>query len=178
MKLSNGCVSWVLGHVIVLTFVSSSLGWLLIGGLRGRMNLSAHPPAGGMRAEVSREVNLGPVRDTHVYAVTVSAKDPLQFQGQQAVRVRIADAEGVLAEKWLHTADLDFYVTIRPRSSGQVTFTLASPTGFLPEVVTSLRRIGGTSSSARRDHGVIAAQPNGTWRTAQPLEFGHSASGS
>ena len=38
----------------------------------------------------------------------------------------VKDAQGVIDSKWLHTADLDFYLTLRPRAEGPVTVTLSS----------------------------------------------------
>ena len=54
-------------------------------------------------------------RPDSLYAVTEWVKDPPQCQGNDAVRVAVADVSGTVAEKWLHSADLDFYLTSAAR---------------------------------------------------------------
>ena len=91
----------------------------------------------------------------------------------------VKDAQGVIDSKWLHTADLDLYLTLRPRAAGPVTVSLSStghgsgdhalaaqdPRSSVPKLPTAYP-------------GVIAAAPNGTWQTAQPFEFGQTIYGS
>jgi len=120
--------------------------------------------AGG--EEPQRRIALGAAEPGSLYAVTVAMKNPGQLQGNHRVRVAIADARGKVAEKWLHAADLDFYLTLRPRVSGQITVALSAPgTDPIPELETAMHRIpigrGGPSA--------IAAAPNDTWQTAQPF---------
>ena len=153
--------------------------------------------AGGPR---SQKIKLGEARPGSLYAVTIWVKDPIQVQSKDAVRVTVADASGAVAEKWLHSADLDLYLTLRPRARGPVTATLSAPEGIkLPEIGVAFRPIpqgdarpvdsdqeGGRDARApRADPGrderapaVIAAQPNSTWETAQPFEFGQTIYGS
>ncbi len=101
------------------------------------------------------------------------------MQGSDSVLATVKDAQGVVESKWLHTADLDFYLTLRPRAAGPVTVSLAS-TGTAPEVSTSLRKILAQPILVTDGvpAGVIAAAPNGTWQTAQPFEFGQTIYGS
>ena len=109
-----------------------------------------------------------------LYAVTLTVKDPAQLKAQTTFQVSIADSQGVVAEKWLHTEDLDFYLTLHPRSQGNVTATLHPATGeMLPEVTAAFHRVSETHSGP----GVIAALPAGTWQTAQPIEFGQTVFG-
>jgi HEAT repeat protein len=127
-----------------------------------------------------KEIKLGTARPGILYAFTLAVKDPAQVQGSDAVLATLKDAQGVIDSKWLHTADLDFYLTVRPRAAGPVTVSLSS-TSPAPEVSASLRKIlqapvlpieGGITP------GVIAAAPNSTWQNAQPFEFGQTIYGS
>jgi HEAT repeat protein len=131
-------------------------------------------PSGPQHGVTQHGVRLGPAEPGSLYAVTIALKNPEQLQGTQRVRVAIADARGTVAEKWLHTADLDFYLTLRPRVPGQVTVTVTTPGAEpIPELETVMRRIpNGTG-----DASVIAAAPNGTWQAAQPFEFGQAIFG-
>ena len=95
--------------------------------------------AGGPR---SQKIKLGEARPGSLYAVTIWVKDPIQVQSKDAVRVTVADASGAVAEKWLHSADLDLYLTLRPRARGPVTATLSAPEGIkLPEIGVAFRPI-------------------------------------
>src|SRR5207245_7970639 len=78
----------------------------------------------------SQKIKLGEAGPDSLYAVTVWVKDPAQAQSKDAVRVTVADASGAVAEKWLHSADLDLYLTLRPRARGPVTATLSAPEGI------------------------------------------------
>ena len=94
------------------------------------------------------------------------------------------DAQGEVESKWLHAADLDFYLTLRPRSAGPVSVKLSSaPSVHVPEISASLSRILQSSATLpgkipHLDRGVIAAAPNGTWQVAQPFELGQTIFGS
>ena len=123
-----------------------------------------------------REIKLGMARPGTLYAFTLAVKNPAQMQGSDAVLATVKDAQGVIDSKWLHTADLDFYLTLRPRAAGPVTVSLASSaaTAQIPQISTSLRKILQAAASP----GVIAAAPNGTWQTAQAFEFGQTIYGS
>src|SRR5487761_946891 len=63
-------------------------------------------------AAVTRRLVLGKAQAGSLYAVTISVKDPAQIQGKQALHIIVADHQGEVAEKWLHSADLDFYLTL------------------------------------------------------------------
>ena len=135
--------------------------------------------AGQTPPPVVKEIKLGSARPGTMYALTVAVKDPARMQGSDSVLATVKDAQGVVESKWLHTADLDFYLTLRPRAAGPVTVSLAS-TGPAPEISTSLRKIlaAPTLVTDGVPAGVIAAAPNGTWQTAQPFEFGQTIYGS
>ncbi len=122
----------------------------------------------------SREIKLGNARPGTLYALTVAVKDPAKVQGADAVLATIKDAQGEVESKWLHAADLDFYLTLSPRAAGPVTVTLSAKTS-LPEVTASLRKILAVPALSPA---VIAAAPNSTWQTAQTFTFGQTIYGS
>jgi hypothetical protein len=139
--------------------------------------------AGQAAPNPSRTVQLGEGRPGNLYAITVAVKDPAQLQGADAVRVTINDAQGEVQSKWIHAADLDFYMTIRPRSTGRVSVNLSAAAEVrIPEIAATLNKIPEPSpaslTTGKLDRGVIAAGPNGTWEAAQPFELGQTVFGS
>jgi hypothetical protein len=132
----------------------------------------------------TRSIKLGTARAGSLYAVTIGVKDPAQLQESDSVHVTVNDAKGEIESKWLHSADLDFYLTLRPRAAGPVTVNLSSPSeAQVPEISATLKKIlqpaaGFVSESADLERGVIAAAPNGTWQDAQPFELGQTIFGS
>ncbi|MGC2403779.1 MAG: hypothetical protein WA510_28560 [Acidobacteriaceae bacterium] len=128
-----------------------------------------------------KNIKLGDARPGTTYALTVAVKDPAQVQGTDAVLATVKDSQGVIDSKWLHTADLDLYLTVRPRAAGPVTVSLSSPTPTIPDISSSLKKILSTPDLKPVDGitpGVIAAAPNNTWQLAQPFEFGQTIYGS
>jgi len=111
-------------------------------------------------------------------------KDPAQFLANDSVFVTLSDARGVVGSKWLHAADLDFYMTLRPRVAGPITASLSSASGAHdPEISAALSKILQVSTdepdkSTVAKRGVIAAAPNDTWEAAQPFELGQTIFGS
>src|SRR5580698_2884060 len=90
----------------------------------------------------TRSIKLGAARAGSLYSVTIGVKDPAQLQGNDSVHVTVNDAKGEIESKWLHPADLDFYLTVRPRTAGPVTVNLSSPTQTeVPEISATLRNI-------------------------------------
>jgi hypothetical protein len=132
----------------------------------------------------ARSINLGVARPGSLYAITLVVKDPVQLQGNDAVRVTVSDAQGEVGSKWLHAADLDFYLTLRPRAAGPVTVSLSpSSAGHEPEIGATLRKILQPSAAlpgkpGATKRGVIAAAPNDTWQDAQQFELGQTIFGS
>jgi hypothetical protein len=139
--------------------------------------------AGEAAAPLTHIINMGTARPGFLYAMTLGVKDPAQLQGNDSVRVTVSDAQGEVASKWLHAADLDFYLTLRPRAAGPVTASLSSSSAHYPEIGASLVKILQVSGalegkSAELKRGVIGATPNGTWQDAQPFELGQTIFGS
>jgi hypothetical protein len=132
----------------------------------------------------TRTIKLGAARPGSLYAITLGVNDPAQLQGNDSVRVTVSDAKGVVGSKWLHAADLDFYLTLRPRVAGPVTVSLSSgASGHDPEIGATLSKIlqptaglPGKSDAIKR--GVIGAAPNDTWQDAQQFELGQTIFGS
>src|SRR6201999_1227527 len=118
--------------LVALSACAVIIGFLLHGARSVHAN-QAPPPT-------VKEIKLGTARPGTLYAFTLAVKDPAQVQGSDAVLATVKDAQGVIDSKWLHTADLDLYLTLRPRTAGPVTVSLSS-TKAAPEMNTSLRKI-------------------------------------
>ena len=149
--------------------------WIAGGTLRMGRTVHADPSA----AAAKRTIALGTARAGALYAVTVSVKDPAQLEGSDAVRVVVTDAQGEVESKWLHAADLDFYLTLRPRAAGPVKVNVSADAGVrIPELTAAMAKMPWGSGTAKAHRGVIAAAPNNTWDTAQPFELGQTIFGS
>ena len=122
----------------------------------------------------TRDIKLATAQLSSLYALTVSIKDPAKLQGNDAVLATVKDAQGVIESKYLHTVDLDFYLTIRPRAPGPIMVSLSSAAP-LPDVTTQLKKIPQSDGSLS---GLVAAAPNGTWQSAQLFTFGQTIYGS
>ncbi len=135
--------------------------------------------AGQTSPQPEKSIALGAARPDALYAVTVTVKDPAQLQGNDAVQVTIRDAQGAVESKWLHAADLDFYLTLRPRSAGPVAVDLSAAAGVrAPDIAATMSQISESAEAMKAGRGVIAAAPNDSWQTAQPFEFGQTIFGS
>jgi hypothetical protein len=117
-----------------------------------------------------------------MYAVTISARGPASLSAGNAVNAAIVDPRGAVAQKWLHAGDLDLYLTFRPRASGPVWVELRGeiPSGngqvAVNTIQVSRKRVAIPPSTT--EPAIIAIQPNSTWQTAQPFEFGQTIFGS
>src|ERR1017187_6703927 len=111
-----------------------------------------------------RTIQLGAARPGALYALSLGVKDPAQLQGNDAVHVTVKDAQGEDESKWLHAGDLDFYLTLSPRSAGPVSVNLSSaPSVHVPEISASLNRILQSSATPsgkiqHLDRGVIRSE--------------------
>src|SRR5262245_12114524 len=89
-----------------------------------------------------RSIKIGEARPGTLYAFTAGLKDSGELQGNDAVHVTVNDAKGEVESKWLHAADLDFYLTLSPRAAGPVTVSLSSASEEkVPEVSATLSKI-------------------------------------
>jgi len=128
----------------------------------------------------TRNIEFAKARPGSSYALTVAVKDPAELQAKDAVRVTVKDAAGEIDSKWLHPADLDFYLTLTPRAAGPVSVGLSSASGSnLPQIATALTRIpeGISGAASRVKRGVVASAPNGDWQQAQSFELGQTIFG-
>lgn len=150
--------------LLSLVITGMTIGSLLHGSRSVHAD-QAPPPA-------QKDIKLGNAKPGTLYAMTLAVKDPARLQGNDAVLATVKDAQGVIDSKWLHTADLDFYLTVRPRAAGPVTVSLSS-SSQVPEVSSSLRKILEQASAPA----IIAAAPNNTWQAAEPFEFGQTIYG-
>src|ERR1700677_4118441 len=168
--ISRNWAKWGWG-LIPLSVFALIIGSLLHGGRFVHADQTPPPTV--------KEIKVGTARPGTLYAFTLAVKDPAQVQGSDAVLATVKDAQGVIDSKWLHTADLDFYLTLRPRAAGPVTVSLSSTTPA-PEISASLHKILEAPVLKTEDGltpGVIAAAPNSTWQNAQPFEFGQTIYG-
>ena len=129
-----------------------------------------------------RQLDLGELSANRLYALTISVKDPSQIQESDSIHIAVADAQGTVIEKSLHVADLDFYLTLHPRANGKASVLITSA-GPIPDLTTTLRPVpvnpvSAHAGSEKLEPAMIAAQPNSTWQTAQPFEFGQTIYGS
>jgi len=131
-----------------------------------------------------RDIHLGRAHPDTLYALTVWVKNPAQIQGNDSILATVKDGRGEVESKWLHSADLDFYLTLRPRGPGPISVSLSAPPAIhIPEIGATLSRIPMASAHpvglpGDIRPGFIAALPNGTWQTAQRFEFGQTIYGS
>ena len=168
--------SWI---IVPMSF----LAWILYATLSH--GNSVHANSNSKPAQV---VTLGTARADTLYGLTLAVKNPDQLKGIDAVRVTVNDAQGEVESKWLHSADLDLYLTIRPRKAGPVTVTYSSThASSVPEISSSLSKIlqssaklapGASGSVINLQRGVIAASPNSSWQQAQSFELGQTIFGS
>ena len=117
----------------------------------------------------ARTIKLGSARAGSLYAITLGVRDPAQVLQNESILVTLSDAKGVVGSKWLHSADLDFYLTLRPRVAGPI--TVKSFIRVRGARSGDQRNLEQDSPGLRRDEratvckrGVIAAAPNDTWQ--------------
>ncbi len=150
-------------RIIRWTIIPLSIMACVIGAV---VHVNRSVRAGQAAPASARNITLGVGRPGSLYAVTLWVKNPAQMQGNDAVHVTVNDVKGEVESKWLHAADLDLYLTLRPRAEGPVTVSLSSPSAErTPEISSALSKIlqaAATSPGSNPDltRGVIAAAPN------------------
>lgn len=120
---------------------------LIISGLAAWVNL-----ASGKSSEHPRDQ----LRAGLLYGVTVSARDLASIRGP--VRVAVGDAQGILAEKDLHSYDPDVTFTVRARVDGTVRIEIA---GRASDFETSVRQIAEAQVSETKSR----------WQDAQEIRL-------
>ena len=138
---------------VLLTVIACILG--------AALHVSRTVHADLSKSQSGKTIQLGVARRGCLYSVTVAVKNPGQIQGSASVQATVNDAQGVVESKWLHAADLDFYLTLRPRSDGPVSVSFSpDASANLPEIAASMSRIPESTGAAHHiDRGVIAAAP-------------------
>ena len=149
------------------------LGLALFAGLIGVLALMLNARSRANENPPNRSIVLGEGAAGSLYAVSITVTDPAQLRDDGAVQISIGDGSGPVATKWIHAQDLDFYLTLRPRSTGPVTAILHGVVKDTPPITTAFQRIPETHSDAA----VIATMPNDTWQTAQAIKFGQTVYG-
>src|SRR3954469_15833721 len=102
-------------RVVRWTIIPLSIVACIVGAV---VHVNRSVRAGQTAPASTRNITLGPGRPGSLYAVTLWVKNPAQMQGNDSVHVTVNDAKGEVESKWLHAADLDLYLTLRPRAEG------------------------------------------------------------
>ena len=110
---SQRIASWA---VVPLAILACTIGAIV------HVGRSVH--AGQTAPASARTIKLPNAHPGSLYALSLGVKDLTQLQGTDSVKVTVNDAQGEVASKWLHAADLDFYLTLQPRAAGPVTVNL------------------------------------------------------
>src|SRR5687767_15047129 len=118
------------------------------------------------------EVDLHDLSTDEYYGVLVSLPTLAELGEPDRIDLILHDAAGEVIRKRLHGGDADFYFTLRPRKSGtaKIVATASGTPGKSYTLTTAIEPIvfGGKSKVT------IAAGPNNTWQTAQPMELGRT----
>ena len=126
-------------RVVRWTIVPLSIMACVIGAV---VHVNRSVRAGQTAPASTRSITLGQGRPGSLYAVTLWVKNPAQVQGNDSVHVTVNDAKGEVESKWLHAADLDLYLTLRPREEGPVTVNVSSSSAdHSPEISSALSKI-------------------------------------
>src|SRR5437867_12599739 len=117
------------------------------------------------------EQNEFPLKDLEagkLYGITVSIDSPYRLGGSGEIEASVSDPGGVVAGKILHAGDLDCYVTLRARASGNGHVKLNRRSGAKAVGVSVACR---PLKLAGNSNAVIAALPNSTGQEAQEFEL-------
>ena len=103
---SRRIASWT---IVPLAILACTIGAIVHVGRSVHAGQTA--PRLGADHQIAQRAPGKPVR------ANAGVKDLTQLQGTDAVKVTVNDAQGEVASKWLHSADLDFYLTLHPRAT-------------------------------------------------------------
>src|SRR5438046_5206307 len=123
------------------------------------------------------EQNEFPLKDLDagkLYGITVSIDSPYRLGGSGEIEASISDPGGLVASKTLHAGDLDFYVTLRARASGNGHVKLNRRSGSKAVAVSVS---GGPLDLAEKSKSGIAALTNSAWQVAREIELGQMVLG-
>src|SRR5579884_1260444 len=124
--------------------------------------------------EVALPFNLAGGKPGALYSLSVAARDPNALRQRAALTVSVRIGGNVVASKWLHQADPDFYLVFRaddPRAPTLLDFK-GEVNGPSAVFTIALRPL----PSGQKDV-VIEAEPNSSWQEAQPVPLGATVIG-
>ncbi len=113
--------------------------------------------------------NLGRLSAAKLYSLSLSVPSPLTL-GTSVVRVTIKDPHTLIAAKTLHVGDPDLYLFFRPITDGDV--YLAADWKGPARAPLEIDVLCIPWSPKPGDAGRLEAEPNNTWRQANPIELG------
>ncbi len=109
-----------------------------------------------------------------LYSLSVSARTPDALRRHAALSVGVRLGNTLVASKWLHQADPDFFLVFRaedPHAQAMVLFQ-GQINGASAAFSLALRPLPSQQQAV-----VIAARPNSTWQDAQPVPLGTTVIG-
>jgi len=109
-----------------------------------------------------------------LYSLSVSARNPDALRRQAAFVVSLRTGKRILASKWLHQADPDFYLVFRADDPRALTLLelKGQVNGLSAAFSVSLRPL-----PSQQKEVVVEAEPNDTWQEAQPVPLGTTVLG-
>ena len=113
--------------------------------------------------------NLGHLSAAKLYSLSLSVPSPLTLR-TSVVRVTIKDPHTLIAAKTLHVGDPDLYLFFRPITDGDV--YLAADWNGPARAPLEIDVLCIPWSPKPGDAGRLEAEPNNTWRQANPIELG------
>ena len=148
-------------------------GKRLLAGLTLAAGLAGLMASRTIFSAVANEFPLTNLQAGEFYAVTISVDALDRMTGDCEIESSISDVRGVVATKILSPGDLDFYVTLRPRATGNgmVRLVRRAAAHNIP-VSVDCRPMRMARSGA-----IVAALPNSTWQQAQEFELGQTIFG-
>ncbi|PYV04481.1 MAG: hypothetical protein DMG10_07955, partial [Acidobacteria bacterium] len=113
--------------------------------------------------------NLGHLSAAKLYSLSLSVPSPLTL-GTSVVRVTIKDPHTLIAAKTLHVGDPDLYLFFRPLTDGDVYLAVDWKGPARAPLEIDVLCIPWSPKPG--DAGRLEAEPNNTWRQANPIELG------
>ena len=113
--------------------------------------------------------NLGRLSAAKLYSLSLSVPSPLTLR-TSVVRVTIKDPHTLIAAKTLHVGDPDLYLFFRPITDGDVYLAVDWKGPARAPLEIDVLCIPWSPKPG--DAGRLEAEPNNTWRQANPIELG------
>lgn len=123
-----------------------------------------------------REYLLPELNPEYIYSLSLSVDSPRAFGSEAKLRFVLSDAKQELVGKSLHLGDPDIYVTFRPTVPGPGKIVLGAAGAQASSYPFQLKVL---RWKLPRDAEVdIEAEPNNSWRQANPIHLGRTVFGS